>query len=68
MFIPLTAKDLIYTTLSKLSLCVKLALLLCRVIQRWHAGVSLQCAHSARTWPLNSNGAANVFVPGGFAP
>ena len=29
------------------SMCILLALLLCRVKQRWHCGVSLQCACSA---------------------
>ena len=42
MFIPctkdMTADNLIYTTLSARSMCVLLALLLCRVLQRWHGG------------------------------
>ena len=42
MFIPcrkdMIADDLIYTTLSTWSMCVLMALLLCRVIQRWHGG------------------------------
>ena len=34
----MTADELIYTTLSTWSMCVLLALLLCRVTHRWHGG------------------------------